>query len=139
MKEMLKEVRERRDGFTMAELLIVVAIVAVLVAIAIPMFNTQLEKSREATDQANIRSAYAEVMAAALIEDKTSGIWNSTSSTYTKTVDLVQQEDGWQSTPGEIGGIDVSGMTPKKGKSATVTYTPASGSTSASTTITFAS
>lgn len=33
---------------------------AVLVAIAIPVFTTQLEKSREATDLANVRSAYAQ-------------------------------------------------------------------------------
>lgn len=48
-----------RKGFTLAELLIVVAIIAVLVAIAIPVFTTQLEKAREATDMANIRNAYA--------------------------------------------------------------------------------
>ena len=42
MKEMMKKVRERREGFTMAELLIVVAIIAVLVAIAIPVFTAQL-------------------------------------------------------------------------------------------------
>ena len=35
---------------------------AVLVAIAIPVFTSQLEKSRESTDVANIRSAYAEVV-----------------------------------------------------------------------------
>lgn len=49
----------RERGFTMAELLIVVAIIAVLVAIAIPVFSAQLEKSREAVDLANVRSAYA--------------------------------------------------------------------------------
>ena len=32
----------------------------VLVAISIPIFTSQLEKSREATDMANLRSAYAE-------------------------------------------------------------------------------
>ena len=51
--------KKNNKGFTLAELLIVVAIIAVLVAIAIPVFTTQLEKSREATDLANVRSAYA--------------------------------------------------------------------------------
>ncbi len=41
---------------------------AVLVAIAIPIFTAQLEKARESTDAANIRSAYAEVMAEALTQ-----------------------------------------------------------------------
>ena len=50
--------RSSERGFTMAELLVVVAIIAVLVAIAIPVFTTQLEKSREAVDLANVRSAY---------------------------------------------------------------------------------
>ena len=54
---------QNKKGFTMAELLIVVAIIAVLVAISIPIFTAQLEKSRAATDAANIRSAYAEVTA----------------------------------------------------------------------------
>ncbi|WP_051199860.1 type II secretion system protein [Butyrivibrio sp. FCS006] len=53
---------KERKGFTLAELLIVVAIIAVLVAVAIPVFTTQLEKSRDATSVANIRSAYAEAM-----------------------------------------------------------------------------
>ena len=61
--------KKNRKGFTLAELLIVVAIIAVLVAIAIPVFTTQLEKSREATDLANIRSAYAEAMASAVAGD----------------------------------------------------------------------
>ncbi len=52
-----------KKGFTLAELLIVVAIIAVLVAIAIPVFTAQLEKSKESTDMANIRSAYATLVA----------------------------------------------------------------------------
>ena len=56
----------KKSGFTLAELLIVVAIIAVLVAIAIPVFTTQLERSRETTDMANIRSAYAAGTTAAL-------------------------------------------------------------------------
>ena len=44
------------------EMLIVVAIIAILVAIAIPTFNSALTKSKEAADVANIRAAYAEMM-----------------------------------------------------------------------------
>ena len=57
---------KKDEGFTLAELLIVVAIIGVLVAISIPVFSSQLEKSREATDLANVRAAYAQIMAEAI-------------------------------------------------------------------------
>ena len=60
MKNVLsKENRNNQRGFTLAELLIVVAIIAVLMAVAIPTFTGQLEKTKVATDHANIRAAYA--------------------------------------------------------------------------------
>ena len=46
-------------GFTLAELLVVVAIVGILVSVSIPVFTSQAEKSRETTDVANLRSAYS--------------------------------------------------------------------------------
>ena len=58
-----------KKGFTLAELLIVVAIIAVLVAIAIPIFVNQLEKANEATDAANIRDYYAEIATALVSGD----------------------------------------------------------------------
>ncbi|MGN0169634.1 MAG: type II secretion system protein [Lachnospiraceae bacterium] len=56
---MKKFLKKDKKGFTLAELLIVVAIIAVLVAISIPIFNAKLETSREAVDVANLRAAYA--------------------------------------------------------------------------------
>lgn len=50
-------------GFTLAEFMIVVVIVGILVAVSIPIFTMQLEKSRQATDLANMRSAAAAAMA----------------------------------------------------------------------------
>lgn len=55
--------KSNKKGFTLAELLIVVAIIAVLVAIAIPVFTSQLEKSKDAVSVANLRAAYAEATA----------------------------------------------------------------------------
>ena len=74
-----------KKGFTLAELLIVVAIIAVLVAIAIPVFSSQLEKSREAVDLANIRAAYAETQTSVI----TTGV-----ASYKKVVP-VQSTEGW--------------------------------------------
>ena len=55
-----------KKGFTLAELLIVIAIIAVLMAVAIPTFAGQLEKAERATDHANIRTAYAMAQIATL-------------------------------------------------------------------------
>ena len=76
--------KNKNKGFTLMEMLIVVGIIAVLIAIAIPVFSTQMEKSREAVDLANIRSAYAEVLANYLTGE----------GNLSKTVKLVQTENG---------------------------------------------
>lgn len=55
--------KNNKKGFTLAELLIVVAIIAVLTAIAIPVFKGQLDKAKYASDEANARSIYAEMVA----------------------------------------------------------------------------
>ena len=52
-----------KKGFTLSELLIVVAIIGVLVAISIPIFTSQLHKAEVATDWANVRAYYAEIQA----------------------------------------------------------------------------
>lgn len=51
------------SGFTLLEMLIVIAVIAVLVAIAIPVFSSQLERAREATCQSN-RKALEELVKA---------------------------------------------------------------------------
>ena len=84
------------NGFTLMEMLIVIAIVIVLIAIAIPVFLSQPEKSREAADLANVRSAYAQVSAEALLGNPEA----------TVTVELKQKRADWQSVdPVNIGGI----------------------------------
>lgn len=88
--------KQNKNGFTLMEMLIVIAIIAVLIAVAIPVFASQLEKAREATDLANVRSAYAQVSTEALLGD----------SEATATVNLKQKQADWQSVdPVNIGGI----------------------------------
>ena len=58
----------RSSGFTLAELLIVVAVIAVLVAIAIPVFAQALERSRAGVCMANRRSLKSEMTVTLLTE-----------------------------------------------------------------------
>lgn len=99
--------KNNKKGFTLAELLIVVAIIAVLVGISIPVFTNQLEKSREAVDAANLRAAYAEVMTNILTGD---------AAAESKTVKATQTKADWQGTnfnteDNNIGGIKVAAST----------------------------
>lgn len=58
--------RSKKSGFTLAELLIVIAIIAILVSISIPIFVTQKKKAVLAVNQANGRSAFSAAEAAYL-------------------------------------------------------------------------
>lgn len=117
--------RKNKKGFTLAELLIVVAIIGVLVAISIPIFTSQLEKSREATDLANIRAAYADASVEVL----------ESTSDVTKTVTLKQATDGWATTNPECAGVALSNDIAKAGKKVSVTvHADGSAPTFASTT-----
>ena len=60
----------RKQGFTLMEMLIVVAVIAVLIAVAIPVFSSSLHKSRVATDWANVKSYYNEIQTDYTFTDK---------------------------------------------------------------------
>ena len=57
MMNKLKAKLKNQGGFTLVEMLIVVAIIAILIMVSVPMILANLEKAREATDDANLRSA----------------------------------------------------------------------------------
>ena len=104
----MKKINNKK-GFTLAELLIVVAIIAVLVAISIPIFTAQLEKAREATDLANIRGAYAEAMSEAVGGTKTEGTvgnvtiaTSGTDTTYTVTTDKARSTGAFDKVDTDI-------------------------------------
>lgn len=52
---------QKNKGFTLVEMLVVIAIIAILVAIIIPMVTTATKKARAATDASNLRVALGEL------------------------------------------------------------------------------
>ena len=96
MKSLLKKVRGNKKGFTLAELLVVVAIVGILVAISIPVFTAQLTKARLATNQANMRAAKAAAVAAYLTdgeEHEVSGEVSKVTGTVTQATNAEKNLD----------------------------------------------
>lgn len=58
MLRLKRKFKENR-GFTLVEMLVVVAIIAVLIAVSIPMVNASMETARHAVDDASFRNAAA--------------------------------------------------------------------------------
>ncbi len=67
MMKILK--RKNKKGFTLMEMLIVIGIIAVLIAIAIPTFSSAQKKAKYTADLANVRSYYAEQVSKKMVDD----------------------------------------------------------------------
>lgn len=62
-----------KKGFTLIEMLVVIAIIAVLVAIIIPVVSSATTKAAAATDAANMRALKAEIVTAYLSDGEGTG------------------------------------------------------------------
>jgi prepilin-type N-terminal cleavage/methylation domain-containing protein len=70
-----KMVRKKQKGFTLIELMIVVAIIGILAAIAIPRFAQMLEKSREGATKGNLGGLTS---ASSIYYGDVQGVWPTT-------------------------------------------------------------
>lgn len=114
----LREKFRKNSGFTLIEMLIVVAIIAILIMVSIPLVTGALEKTRDATDQANERAAKAEatMLLMEVIEEPTGA--TTSGDTITCAYDALTG-----GLVGEASSVEPYGQC----RNATNCYTPADG------------
>lgn len=116
----LKFKKNNKKGFTLMEMLIVVAIIGILIAIAIPTFTKSLNEAKKATDEANLRAYYAEVMADHLL-DGTSLPADGTTGTSVEIEGVTYKLNGSYTVKAATGGGIVFQYTFDGDKSVTAT------------------
>ena len=73
LREKLSRKLRRSKGFTLIEMLVVIAIIAILVVVSVPMVNSSLNKAKKATDDANERAAKAAALISYMTDDTVTG------------------------------------------------------------------
>lgn len=90
MRENIRKKMKSKEGFTLAELLIVVAIIAILAMISIPIFTSRLNDAKKNTDKANERSAKAAAVSEYLSKNESGEVsyyFDAENGTVVKSVD----------------------------------------------------
>ena len=85
----------KQGGFTLIEMLLVVAIISILVAVSIPVINTNLEDARHATDMANERAAKTLALMAYMGEIDPISISKDPTAPYTPGTPIIADYDDY--------------------------------------------
>lgn len=64
MKKYLKQLKENKKGFTLIEMIVVIAIIGILAAILVPSMSGYLKTARDSKKEANARTVYTAAQAA---------------------------------------------------------------------------
>jgi len=120
MNELMTQARNKvqkktknKKGFTLVELLIVIAIIAIMVAIAIPVYSAQLDSARTQVDAANLRTAESLAMADFMLNRSATATGDTTYYFNTGANNQIQIAYGTGSTLASTGSFRGSKETAK--------------------------
>ena len=103
MKKYLKQLKANKKGFTLIEMIVVIAIIGILAAILVPSMVGYLQTAKDSKNLANAKTVYTAAQAAVTsLEATTTPVANDT---YTKTVTTT----GNQSSESITAGINTNG------------------------------
>jgi len=74
MKKLIAKIKSKKKGFTLIELIVVIAIIAILAAILVPTLTKYIGKSKQSAIDANTKTIYTAASAAAtdvIVDGKT--------------------------------------------------------------------
>ena len=119
MKNLMKKIRKSNKGFTLVELIIVVAIIAVLSAVVAPQYIKYVERSRQGVDASTLQEVKH------IVEVEAGTIDGLTASEVTITVTnktgAISGTNSFASAAGE-GGTDAAALTNVKNTAGTLTF-----------------
>jgi len=120
----MKFMRKNKKGFTLVELMIVVVIMAILVAVAVPIYNAVTDKAREKTCYANERTIVEQLSNYLMMND----IGNDTD---TFTVTITTNADGDSASTVVVTGEEAALMPEATftGLFTTIPFNPSAGGT----------
>lgn len=113
----LKKILKNKKGFTLVELMVVVAILGILVAVAVPVYGNVTENAKLKTCESNkqtIKSAVTTALAngetAASLQCTVGGTTDGTSATLKKYLDASAMKCGVKPEAGYVVAIDANNV-----------------------------